>query len=216
MVPVNDMLYEDQTFSCSPWLVPHGLQGRSASFSGVICHREASQPYLSNWSGGREQCASPQNWRPQPLQSVTALVSPRIHGRPSRPISTLQEVTSEAEEEDTEKSQEVATVPFQSSQPAPRQRSFSCTQHALQRRSSGAQLDLSIASAGKPTNEHIEIMMSNTEVPSQSEVKTSSDFPSMVQSDSRAGSSMNCKQEQQGEKISSLLADSVTSAQTAL
>ncbi|KAJ8245043.1 hypothetical protein GJAV_G00276230 [Gymnothorax javanicus] len=46
MVPVNDMLYEDQTFSCSPWLVPHGLQGRSASFSGVICHREASQPYL--------------------------------------------------------------------------------------------------------------------------------------------------------------------------
>ncbi|XP_064206829.1 neurogenic locus notch homolog protein 1 isoform X1 [Anguilla rostrata] len=221
MEPVNDMLCEDRTFSYSAWVGPPGLPGRSASFSGVIGHREALPLYPSDWSGGKERCASPQNWRPQPLQSVTALVSPRILGRPSRPISTLQEVTSEAEEEDTERSQEAAraaTPNFLSPQPAPRQRSFSCTQHALQRQSSGVQFEHPVASPGKPTNEHVEMVVSGpvAEAPIQSEVKPASDLPSMVQSDSEAGSSRNSKQEPQGDKISKALAESETSAHTAL
>ncbi|CAG6013753.1 unnamed protein product [Menidia menidia] len=88
----------------------------------------------------RVQYPPPQSWRPQLGQSATALVPPRVMGRSPRPISTLQEVTSE--DEDRERPPEApraATPHFLSPQPAPRQRSFSCTQHALQRRSAGPQ-----------------------------------------------------------------------------
>ena len=88
----------------------------------------------------RVQYPSPQNWRPQLNQSATALVPPRIMGRSPRPISTLQEVTSEDEDRDRHQEVPRAVTPhFLSPQPAPRQRSFSCTQHALQRRSSAHQ-----------------------------------------------------------------------------
>ena len=69
-----------------------------------------------------------------------ALVPPRVMGRSPRPIATLAEVTSE--DEDRERPLEVpraVTPHFLSPQPAPRQRSFSCTQHAFQRHSSGPQ-----------------------------------------------------------------------------
>lgn len=110
--------------------------------------------FHSNWGMIPVQCPSPQNWRPTLQQSATALVTPRILGRPPRPISTLQEVTSEAEEEEREAARDRqvprAVTPhshFLSPQPAPRQRSFSCTQHAFQRRSSGnpGEMMLSVA-----------------------------------------------------------------------
>lgn len=89
---------------------------------------------------GRFQYPSPQSWRPQLNQSATALVPPRVMGRPPRPISTLQEVTSEDEDRDRSQEAPRATTPhFLSPQPTPRQRSFSCTQHSLQRRSSSHQ-----------------------------------------------------------------------------
>lgn len=88
----------------------------------------------------RVQYPSPHNWRPQLNQSATALVPPRIMGRSPRPISTLQEVTSEDEDRDRHQEVSRAVTPhFLSPQPAPRQRSFSCTQHALQHRSSAHQ-----------------------------------------------------------------------------
>uniref|UniRef100_A0A3B3ZD33 LNR domain-containing protein n=1 Tax=Periophthalmus magnuspinnatus TaxID=409849 RepID=A0A3B3ZD33_9GOBI len=123
-----DVLWDDRGVaypSCS-WGGAQGLPGRSASFS--------------DWSPGRVQYPSPHTWRPQINQSTTALVPPRIMGRSPRPISTLQEVTSE--DEDRERPQDVPrpiTPHFLSPQPAPRQRSFSCTQHALQRRPSAPQ-----------------------------------------------------------------------------
>lgn len=83
----------------------------------------------------RLQHLSHQNWRPQLNQSATALVPPRIMGCSPRPISTLQEVTSEDEDRDRHPEVPRAVTPHGlSPQPAPRQRSFSCTQHALQRR----------------------------------------------------------------------------------
>lgn len=88
----------------------------------------------------RLQHLSHQNWRPQLNQSATALVPPRIMGCSPRPISTLQEVTSE--DEDRDRQQDVGRAPAPrglSPQPAPRQRSFSCTQHALQRRPNARQ-----------------------------------------------------------------------------
>lgn len=88
---------------------------------------------------GRVQYPSPQNWRPQLHQSATALVPPRVMGRSPRPISTLQEVTSEDEDRDRQEVTRATAPHFLSPQPAPRQRSFSCTQHALQRRPSGHQ-----------------------------------------------------------------------------
>ncbi|XP_033837656.1 neurogenic locus notch homolog protein 1 [Periophthalmus magnuspinnatus] len=132
-----DVLWDDRGVaypSCS-WGGAQGLPGRSASFSGTI---GALPP--SDWSPGRVQYPSPHTWRPQINQSTTALVPPRIMGRSPRPISTLQEVTSE--DEDRERPQDVPrpiTPHFLSPQPAPRQRSFSCTQHALQRRPSAPQ-----------------------------------------------------------------------------
>lgn len=106
----------------------------------------------------RVQYPSPQSWRPQLNQSATALVPPRIMGRSPRPISTLQEVTSEDEDRDRHQEGPRATTPhFLSPQPAPRQRSFSCTQHALQRRSSGHQPEPNyVIVTERPTNEPIE------------------------------------------------------------
>lgn len=106
----------------------------------VVHHDNVCVLVGSDWSTGRLQYPSPQNWRPQLNQSATALVPPRIMGRPPRPISTLQEVTSEDEDRDRSQDAPRATTPhYLSPQPAPRQRSFSCTQHALQRRSSSHQ-----------------------------------------------------------------------------
>lgn len=88
----------------------------------------------------RLQHLSHQNWRPQLTQSATALVPPRIMGCSPRPISTLQEVTSEDEDRDRHQEVPRAVTPHcLSPQPAPRQRSFSCTQHALQRPSNARQ-----------------------------------------------------------------------------
>uniref|UniRef100_A0A3P9N9M7 Notch receptor, like n=1 Tax=Poecilia reticulata TaxID=8081 RepID=A0A3P9N9M7_POERE len=141
-VPVNtanDVMWEERALMYSPWVSSQGLPGRSASFSGMIAHRDMTSP-PQDWSMGRMQYPPPQNWRPQLNQSATALVPPRVMGRSPRPISTLQEVTSEDEDRDRHHENPRATTPhFLSPQPAPRQRSFSCTQHALQRRSSALQ-----------------------------------------------------------------------------
>lgn len=94
----------------------------------------------SDWLMTRLQHLSQQNWRPQLNQSATALVPPRIMGCSPRPISTLQEVTSEDEDRDRHPEVPRAVTPHcLSPQPAPRQRSFSCTQHALQRHSNAHQ-----------------------------------------------------------------------------
>ncbi|XP_041650207.1 neurogenic locus notch homolog protein 1 [Cheilinus undulatus] len=136
----NEMLWEERALMYSPWGGPQGLPGRSASFSGIIAHRDMTPPPQNDWSMSRVQYPSPQNWRPQLNQSATALVPPRVMGRSPRPISTLQEVTSEDEDRDRhQEAPRAATPHFLSPQPAPRQRSFSCTQHALQRRSSAPQ-----------------------------------------------------------------------------
>lgn len=196
--PTTEVLWDDRTYVCSPWVAsPPYLPGRSASFSGVISHRGMSTPPPVDWQMGRTQCSSPQNWRPSPNQSATALVTPRILGRPSRPISTLQEVTSEAEDEEREMNHDVtraATPYFLSPQPAPRQRSFSCTQHALNRRSSGNQPELSVAvPAEKIANEHVEIVIvpHPREVANQSENKTTGNSLSAAQMDSERESMRN-------------------------
>ncbi|KAJ3597730.1 hypothetical protein NHX12_001247 [Muraenolepis orangiensis] len=158
--PVNDLLWEERGLMYSPWAGSAGMPGRSASFSGVVGHRDMTPPPQSDWSMGRVQYPSPQNWRPQQLnQSAMALVPPRVMGRSPRPIPTLQEVTSE--DEDRERPQEVPpraiTPHFLSPQPAPRQRSFSCTQHAFQRHSGGHQQppepNYVMVTAGRPPNE---------------------------------------------------------------
>ncbi|XP_059920454.1 neurogenic locus notch homolog protein 1 isoform X1 [Gadus macrocephalus] len=156
--PVNDMLWEERGLMYSPWAGSAGIPGRSASFSGVLGHRDMTPPPQSDWSVGRVQYPSPQNWRPQQLnQSATALVPPRVMGRSPRPIATLAEVTSE--DEDRERPLEVpraVTPHFLSPQPAPRQRSFSCTQHALQRHSSGPpqpEPNYVVVTDGRPPNE---------------------------------------------------------------
>ncbi|KAK2903602.1 hypothetical protein Q8A67_008315 [Cirrhinus molitorella] len=194
--PATEVLWDDRTYVYSPWVAsPPCLPGRSASFSGVIGHRVVSTPPPADWQMGRTQCSSPQNWRPAPNQSATALVSPRILGRPSRPISTLQEVTSEAEDEEREMIQDVtraATPHFLSPQPTPRQRSFSCTQHALNRRSSGNQ---PVATpVEKIANEHVEIVIvpHPREATSQSESKTTGNGPSAAQMDSERENIRNC------------------------
>ncbi|XP_038132237.1 neurogenic locus notch homolog protein 1 [Cyprinodon tularosa] len=136
----NDVMWEERALMYSPWVSTQGLPGRSASFSGMIAHRDMASTPERDWSMGRMHYPSPQSWRPQLNQSATALVPPRVMGRSPRPISTLQEVTSEDEDRDRHHENPRATTPhFLSPQPAPRQRSFSCTQHALQRRSSALQ-----------------------------------------------------------------------------
>ncbi|XP_049586480.1 neurogenic locus notch homolog protein 1 [Syngnathus scovelli] len=151
----SDMLWEERALMYSPWV---GTQGRSASFSGIVAHRDMTPPPQNNWSMAGVQYPSPQNWRPQLNQSATALVPPRIMGRSPRPISTLQEVTSEDEDRDRRQEHPRAVTPhFLSPQPAPRQRSFSCTQHALQRRSSSHQMEPNYVIVTERTaNEHIE------------------------------------------------------------
>ncbi|XP_057691445.1 neurogenic locus notch homolog protein 1 isoform X2 [Corythoichthys intestinalis] len=151
----SDMLWEERALIYSPWV---GTQGRSASFSGIVAHRDMTPPPHSNWSMSGVQYPSPQNWRPQLNQSATALVPPRIMGRSPRPISTLQEVTSEDEDRERRQDAPRAVTPhFLSPQPAPRQRSFSCTQHALQRRSSSHQVEPNYVIVTERTaNEHIE------------------------------------------------------------
>lgn len=151
---------------------------------------------------GPRQCPSPQNWRPSPNQSTTALVTPRILGRPPRPISTLQEVTSEAEEEDREGGREVpraVTPHFLSPQPTPRQRSFSCTQHAFQRRSGGnpAELSLHVPSPSeKAANDYIERVISPPpkEAPNQLDSKASIPIPPKPQTETpeKEISTKNC------------------------
>lgn len=142
-VPVNtasDVMWEARALMYSPWVSSQGLPGRSASFSGMIAHQDMTSSPQNDWSMSRIQYPPPQNWRPQLNQSATALVPPRVMGRSPRPISTLQEVTSEDEDRDRHHENPRATTPhFLSPQPAPRQRSFSCTQNALQRRSSALQ-----------------------------------------------------------------------------
>lgn len=130
-VESSDVLWDDRAAGYpSSWGAAQGLPGRSASFSGAI----AALPQ-SDWSAGRLQYPAPHTWRPQINQSTTALVPPRVMGRSPRPISTLQEVTSEDEDRERPQDAPRAITPhFLSPQPAPRQRSFSCTQHALQRR----------------------------------------------------------------------------------
>ncbi|KAF6729443.1 Neurogenic locus notch-like protein 1 [Oryzias melastigma] len=135
----GEMMWEERTLMYSPWVGSQGLPGRSASFSGIVGHRDMTPPPQTDWSMGRVQYPSPQNWRPQLHQSATALVPPRVMGRSPRPISTLQEVTSEDEDRDRQEVTRATAPHFLSPQPAPRQRSFSCTQHALQRRPSGHQ-----------------------------------------------------------------------------
>ncbi|XP_068179066.1 neurogenic locus notch homolog protein 1 [Antennarius striatus] len=136
----SDMLWEERALMYSPWVGTQGLPGRSASFSGIIGHRDMTPPPQTDWTMSRMQYPAPQNWRPQLNQSATALVPPRVMGRSPRPIATLQEVTSEDEDRDRHHEAPRAVTPhFLSPQPAPRQRSFSCTQHALQRRSSAHQ-----------------------------------------------------------------------------
>lgn len=172
-VPVesaSDMLWEDRALMYSSWVGSQCMPGRSASFSGTLGPRDMTPPPQSDWSMGRVQYPSPQSWRPQINQSTTALVPPRVMGRSPRPISTLQEVTSE--DEDRERHQEVpraVTPHFLSPQPAPRQRSFSCTQHALQRRQSAPQPEPNYIIVTEPTaNEPAERVMVSTETTSQS------------------------------------------------
>ncbi|KAK7886585.1 hypothetical protein WMY93_026206 [Mugilogobius chulae] len=116
-------------------LLSHQIQRRPAPVDqscDELCHKvigrlaECSTPPLT--PGGHR---STNQQRPGPSSS---------HGPLARPITTLQEVTSE--DEDRERPQDVPraiTPHFLSPQPAPRQRSFSCTQHALQRRPSAPQ-----------------------------------------------------------------------------
>lgn len=214
--PSNEMLWEERGLLYSPWVASQALPGRSSSFSGVIEQRDMSSPQSSNWSMGRVQCPSPQNWRPQLNQSATALVTPRIMGRPPRPISTLQEVTSEAEDEDRERFQDVpraATPHFLSPQPAPRQRSFSCTQHALQRR-------ISAPLPAPPSNvvytdEPIErvIVAPPTDAPTQSDRRSTADNSDIAsKAEAEAASSTNVEQRTASEKLNNM----ANSTQTAL
>ncbi|XP_028325473.1 neurogenic locus notch homolog protein 1 [Gouania willdenowi] len=147
----GDVVWDERALMFSTWVGAQGLPGRSASFSGIIGHRDMAPPPQSDWPMARVQYPSPQNWRPQLNQSATALVPPRVMGRSPRPISTLQEVTSEDEDRHQEPPR-AATPHFLFPQPAPRQRSFSCTQHALQRRPEPNYLIVTHRSAGEPTD----------------------------------------------------------------
>lgn len=159
----------------------------------------------SDWSMGRVQYPTPQNWRPQVNQSTTALVPPRVMGRSPRPISTLQEVTSEDEDRDRHHDAPRAATPhFLSPQPAPRQRSFSCTQHALQRRSSLHQLEPNyVIVTDKTGNEPVErvVVAPPTDAASQSDrqlIVDNRDNPSRAEQ--AAVSSASSEQKQRGER----------------
>lgn len=152
----------------------------------------------------RVQYPTPQNWRPQLNQSATALVPPRVMGRSPRPISTLQEVTSE--DEDRDRHHEVpraATPHFLSPQPAPRQRSFSCTQHALQRRSSAHQPEPNyIIVTDRTANESIErvIVTPPTDAAAQSDHQPAVNGDNPNRADQAMVSSTNAEQKARGER----------------
>ncbi|XP_058864928.1 neurogenic locus notch homolog protein 1-like isoform X2 [Acipenser ruthenus] len=153
---------------------PYNIHGRSASFSGVIGHHQSfAHPGArihsrEEWAALRSGRLSPQHWAQPHSQSVTALVSPRIHGKSSRPIDTLQEVTSEAEEEtgssaspggrqaQNQKQEETPHFLYSHEQmrPTGRQRSFSCNQNALRRYNvtPGHPLDQSAGSTPSPAS----------------------------------------------------------------
>lgn len=40
----NDMMWEERALMYSPWVGSQGLPGRSASFSGIIAHRDMTPP----------------------------------------------------------------------------------------------------------------------------------------------------------------------------
>lgn len=153
---------------------------------------------------GGVQYPSPQNWRPQLNQSATALVPPRVMGRSPRPISTLQEVTSEDEDRDRHQEAPRATTPhFLSPQPAPRQRSFSCTQHALQRRSGGHQPEPNyIIVTDRTANEPIEriVVSPPADAASQSNRQQVSNSENPSRAEQVAVSSTNTEQKSRGER----------------
>ncbi|XP_036931441.1 neurogenic locus notch homolog protein 1 [Acanthopagrus latus] len=218
-VPVestNDMMWEERALMYSPWVGSQGLPGRSASFSGIIAHRDMTPPPQNDWSMSRVQYPAPQNWRPQLNQSATALVPPRIMGRSPRPISTLQEVTSE--DEDRDRHQEVpraATPHFLSPQPAPRQRSFSCTQHALQRRSSNHQPEPNyIIVTDRTANEPIErvVVSPPTDGANQPERPPVVNGTNHSRAEPTAVSSVSSEQKSRGERLN----NAADSTQTAL
>ncbi|KAM9309185.1 uncharacterized protein KZ484_025301 [Pholidichthys leucotaenia] len=85
----GDVMWEERTVMYSPWVGLQGLPGRSASFSGIIAHRDMTQSPQNDWSMGRVQYPPPQNWRPQLNQSATAFVPPRVMGRSPPPNQYL-------------------------------------------------------------------------------------------------------------------------------
>ncbi|KAG7474383.1 neurogenic locus notch-like protein 1-like [Solea senegalensis] len=214
----NDMMWEERALIYSPWVGSPGpgLPGRSASFSGSVGHRDMTPPPQNDWSMNRVQYPSPQNWRPQLNQSATALVPPRVMGRSPRPISTLQEVTSEDEDRDRHHDVPRAATPhFLSPQPAPRQRSFSCTQHALQRRSSAYQPDPTyIIVTDRTANESAERVAAppptNAGVQSEQPPLVNGDNPSRAEQ--AAVSSTHTEQKSRGERSN----NTANSTQTAL
>lgn len=163
----------------------------------------------------RVQYPSPQNWRPQLNQSATALVPPRIMGRSPRPISTLQEVTSEDEDRDRHQDVPRAVTPhFLTPQPAPRQRSFSCTQHALQRRASAHQPEPNyVIVTDRTASEPIErvVVPPSTGVATQSERQPVVNGDNPSRAEQTAVSSANPEQKSRGER-----SNHADSTQTAL
>ncbi|XP_060936938.1 neurogenic locus notch homolog protein 1 [Limanda limanda] len=211
----NDMMWDERGLMYSPWAGSPGLPGRSASFSGMVAHRDMSPPPQNDWSVNRVQYPSPQNWRPQLNQSATALVPPRIMGRSPRPISTLQEVTSEDEDRDRHHDVPRAATPhFLSPQPAPRQRSFSCTQHALQRRSSAPQPEPNyIIVTDRTANDSVEraAVSHPTEAAAQSDRQPVVHMENPSRSEHAVVGSSNPEQKSRGER-SSHTADSTQTA----
>ncbi|XP_029361265.1 neurogenic locus notch homolog protein 1 [Echeneis naucrates] len=212
----NDMMWDERALMYSPWAASQGLPGRSASFSGIVGHRDMTPPPQNDWSMNRVQYPSPQNWRPQLNQSATALVPPRVMGRSPRPISTLQEVTSEDEDRDRHHDVPRAATPhFLSPQPAPRQRSFSCTQHALQRRSSAHQPEPNyIIVTDRTANEPIErvVVSPPADVAAQSDRQPAVNGDSPNRAEQAAVSSTNTEQKSRGERSN----NTTDSTQTAL
>ncbi|XP_028986043.1 neurogenic locus notch homolog protein 1 [Betta splendens] len=216
-VPVDtpgDVLWEERGLMYSPWAGSQGLPGRSASFSGIIGHRDMTPPPQNNWLMPGVQYPAPQNWRPQLNQSATALVPPRVMGRSPRPISTLQEVTSEDEDRDRHHEAPRATTPhFLSPQPAPRQRSFSCTQHALQRRPSGHQPEPNyIIVTDRTANEPIErvVVSPPTDTVAPSDRQPANENPHRAEQ--AAVSPTSTEQKSRGERLN----NTTDSTQTAL
>ncbi|XP_072572165.1 uncharacterized protein notchl isoform X2 [Paramormyrops kingsleyae] len=221
MPPDNDMSWNDHAVPHNQWTASPGLPGRSASFSGVIGYRQPPVQHPSNCSMSRGRCASPQQWRPPSNQSATALVSPRVLGGPSRLISTLPEVTSEEEDGDREQEVTRAITPhFPHSQYAARQRSFSCTQHTLQRRSSNNQLENSLAPMPvKTANECTEkvIPVTGTEASRLPDATMGADLSAKAKPDRETGNGQSCNQKVHHDKMnSSRASESETPAQTVL